>query len=357
MLELVNISKSFPSFSLRNVSFKVEKGDYFILLGVSGAGKSMILETIAGLTKPDSGSMIMEGKDITRQKIQKRGIGLVFQDHAVFPHMSVKDNIAYSLHGTHSGHLIKKEKIEGIARQMSIFPILQRGPLSLSGGELQRVALARTLIQEPKILLLDEPLASLDIQLRNDLRSILRKLNRDGQTVIHVTHDYEEALSLASKIAVIHNGEILQTGKPEEVFQLPRSEFVAHFTGAKNFFKAEIFNEGQITFAVLNETVRIRVMKEQTGKSGYVIIRAEDIILSLDKVDTSMTNNLLGEVKEIMPARNGYEIITSCLPVGKDDRIILHAFITPESFRHLELMEGKKVWIGFKASAVRVISG
>jgi molybdate/tungstate transport system ATP-binding protein len=350
MLELLNISKTFASFSLKNVSFKVDKGDFFILLGVSGAGKSLVLETIAGLIKPDSGTIIMEGKNITREKIQKRGIGLVFQDHAVFPHMSVKENIAYSLHATHSGSMIKKEKIERISRQMSITSFLQRRPLSLSGGELQRVALARTLIQEPKILLLDEPLASLDTQLRYELSSILRKLNRNGQTIIHVTHDYEEALSLASKIAVIHNGEILQTGNPQEVFQLPKSEFVAHFTGAKNFFRVEIITGTQGTFAVLDNSVRIRITQEPTGNSGYIMIRAEDIILSLNKVDTSMTNNFEGIVKEIIPSRNGFEIIA-------DAGILFHAFITGESFKHLELVERKKVWIGFKASVVRVIEG
>lgn len=350
MLELLNISKSFPSFSLKDVSFEVGKGDYFILLGVSGAGKSLVLETIAGLIEPDSGTMILEGKNITRERIQKRGIGLVFQDHAVFPHMSVKENIAYSLHATHSSPVNKKERIERISQQMSITPFLHRRPLSLSGGELQRVALARTLIQEPKILLLDEPLASMDTQLRYELSSILRKLNRNGQTIIHVTHDYEEALSLASKIAVIHNGEILQTGNPAEVFQLPKSEFVAHFTGAKNFFRAEIITGTQGTFAVLDNTAWIRITQEPTGNTGYIVIRAEDIILSLDKVDTSMTNNFEGIVKEIIPARNGFEIIA-------DAGILFHAFITRESFRHLELAEGRKVWIGFKASAVRLIDG
>lgn len=350
MLELQDISKKFPSFSLNGVSLKVRKGDYFILLGVSGAGKSILLETIAGLVTPDHGSIILDGKDITGEKIQKRGIGLVFQDHAVFPHLSVRENIAYSLHGSHSGSQWKKERIERVAAQLNIGSLLHRRPSSLSGGELQRVALARTLIQEPKVLLLDEPLASLDTQLRNELRGILRKLNREGQTIVHVTHDYEEALSLASNIAVIHNGEILQTGTPEEVFQMPKSDFVAHFTGAKNFFRARIIVNAQGTFALLNNNDKFRVTSKATENGAYVLIRAEDIILSVKKVDTSVTNNFKGTVKDIIPARNGAEIVI-------DTGILFHALITNESLRHLELAEGKTVWIGFKASAVRVIEG
>lgn len=350
MLGLHNISRAFPSFSLKNLSFTVDEGDYYILLGVSGAGKSMVLETIAGLVEPDSGTIIMMGKDITREKIQKRGIGLVFQDHAVFPHMTVKENIAYSLHGIHAGHQPKKEKIERISEQLSIKSLLPRKPSTLSGGELQRVALARTLIQEPRILLLDEPLASLDVQLRDELRGILRRLNRNGQTIIHVTHDYEEALSLATKITVIHNGVILQTGTPEEVFQQPKSEFVARFTGARNFFRARIIPADQNTFAVINDSVRIRILQTSTENNGYITIRSEDIVLSLARTDTSMTNNFEGTVKEIIPSRNGFGIIA-------DAGIPLHAFITAESFSHLKLTEGKKVWISFKASAVRVIDG
>ena len=162
MLELRNISKHFPDFSLKDISFTVEKGDYFILLGESGAGKSMLLETIAGLVQPDNGSLIFEGEDITFRKIQDRKIGLVFQDHAIFPHMTVSENIAYSLHGRKLSREIKKEKIARVAEEVSISGLLNRRPSTLSGGELQRVALARTLIQEPKVLLLDEPLASLD---------------------------------------------------------------------------------------------------------------------------------------------------------------------------------------------------
>lgn len=348
MLELRDISVTLGNFSLKSINITVEKGEYFILLGVSGAGKSMVLETIAGLLSPGKGSIFLDGRDITHEKIQKRSIGLVFQDHAVFPHMTVRENIAYPLHGMHKSPSEKKDKILKIAEQISIASLLSRKPATLSGGELQRVALARTLIQEPKVLLLDEPLASMDTQLRSELRGLLRRLNRSGQTIVHVTHDYEEALSLGGKIAVIHNGEILQTGFPMEVFQQPRSEFVAHFTGAKNFFRVKTSNDAGHTNAIVNDKISIRIPVEPDENSGYVIIRAEDIILSRQRIDSSAVNNFEGTVKDIIPSRTGEEVL---IDIG----ILIHAIITRESMNHLEIVEGNLIWISFKASAIQFI--
>lgn len=348
MLELKNISKRFSDFSLKDVSFSVEQGDYFILLGESGAGKSMLLETIAGLVHPESGSLIMEGNDITHHKIQNRKIGLVFQDHAIFPHMTVYENIAYSLHGRKLNNKGKKEKVHQIAEQLSISGLLDRRPSTLSGGELQRVALARTLIQQPRILLLDEPLASLDSHIKSDLRSQLRKIHRQGQTILHVTHDYEEALSLGNRIAVIHDGSVIQEGTPEEVFRNPKSEFIAHFIGARNFFKARLTGENNNSVAIVDKTVVVRLLSPDTGPEGFILIRSEDIILSNNSFDSSATNNFEGTITEIIPGVRGIDVVV-------DAGITLHALITAESLAHLELTEGKKIWLHFKATAVRFI--
>jgi molybdate/tungstate transport system ATP-binding protein len=348
MLELTNISLKAGIFSLRSVSFRVNRGDYFILLGVSGAGKSMVLETIAGLMMPHEGTIKLDGRDITREKIQKRGTGLVFQDHAIFPNMTVKENIAYSLHGLHITHAEKTKRIEKMAEKMNISGLLKRRPGNLSGGELQRVALARTLIQEPAVLLLDEPLASLDIQLRAGVRSLLRGINRQGQTIIHVTHDYEEALSLGNRISVIHDGEILQTGTPEEVFQSPRSEFVAHFTGARNFFRARIATEGNHTHAIITDNIRIALPSNPGLREGFIMVRSEDITVSRIRPETSTLNNFPGIVKEIIPSRNGVELVT-------DVGIPLHALITAESLKNLGITEESAVWLSFKATAIRLV--
>ena len=350
MLEVRNISKRFSDFSLKDISFTVEQGDYYILLGESGAGKSMLLETIAGLLFPESGSIIMEGKDITYEKIQNRRIGLVFQDYAVFPHMTVYENIAYSLSGRKMNSEEKKVSVERISEQLSISGLLSRRPVSLSGGELQRVALARTMIQEPKLLLLDEPLASLDSRIKSELRSQLRKIHRQGQTILHVTHDYEEALSLGNRIAVIHNGSIIQEGKPEEVFRSPKSEFVAHFVGVRNFFKAKMTGERNNSIALAENKLTIKLLPPESGIEGYLLIRSEDIILSNGPFESSATNNFEGTVREIIPSIHGINVVV-------DAGIPFYVLITDESLSRLELYDGKRVWLHFKATAVRFIPG
>lgn len=344
-LELKNISCRFPSFRLDDISFSVNEGDYFILLGMSGAGKSMILEMIAGLVPPDSGTIRLDGQDIMRQKIQDRQVGLVFQDLAIFPHLSVAENIGYSLKGRARAQE-RQERIQQAASRLNIPDLLDRRPETLSGGELQRVALARSLVHQPKILLLDEPLSSLDSSLKAELRKQLRQLNRQGQTLIHVTHDYEEAISLGNRIAVIHEGRIIQQGSPSDVFFTPRSEFVAHFTGARNFFKVTARgNPGEV---IIQEGIRFKLATDAEGGEGYVLLRSEDVFLSRTPVDTSAMNNFDGKIIEIVPSKNGFE-------VHVDIGIPLYSVITRESLEHLKLREGESCYLHFKASAVRFI--
>lgn len=349
MLQLENISKRLGSFSVGNISLHVKKGEYFIILGISGAGKSMLLELIAGLVSPDSGKILLEGKEITDQKIQQRGIGLVFQDFAVFPHLSVRENISYSLHGSGLSHAHKTERITGIAQKMNIAHLLDRRPSTLSGGELQRVALARTLVQNPKILLLDEPLSSLDSKLRGELRSLLREINRMGQTVIHVTHDYEEAVSLADTIAVVHEGTIIQTGSPEEVFAHPKSEFVAHFIGIKNFHKARIRRDPEGLSATIGSGLRVNLAPGDYSDEGFLLIGSDEIILSKTPVESSMTNVFQGTVTEVVPTRNGIEVTV-------DIGFPLYSLVTQQSVDKLGIREGSAVFASFKATAVRFIN-
>ncbi|MDD4603927.1 MAG: ABC transporter ATP-binding protein [Bacteroidales bacterium] len=349
MLEIKDISKKFPDFELNGISFRVAKGDYFILLGESGAGKSMILETIAGLVRPDSGEIWLDGKEISHTKIQERKIGLVFQDHAVFPHLTVMENIAFALHAQGLSREEKRLRVKEIARLLGISGLLHRSPTSLSGGELQRVALGRTLIQKPRVLLLDEPLASLDIQLKRDLRRLLRSIHQEGQTIIHVTHDYEEALALGTNIAVIHKGQVIQTGTPEAVFTHPESEFVAHFVGVKNFFSVHLEIRDQITFAITNNNIPIRIVSESTNEDAFILIRGEDILVSNTPVETSATNNFPGKIVEVVPGVQGVNLTVN---IG----IEMHALITRESVEKLNLKAGGKCWIHFKATAVKMIA-
>ncbi len=346
MLQLKNINITFDDFSLKNFSISVKKGDYYIILGESGAGKSVILEMLSGLIKPNSGKIFFNNKDITKLSIQKREIGIVFQDYAVFPHLNVFNNIAYPLKNKGLSKSEIKNKVFEKARQTEIFELLHRKTTELSGGELQRVALARTLILEPELLLLDEPMGSLDVLLKDNLRTLLRNLNKAGQTIIHITHDYEEALSLANKIAVINSGKLIQEAEPSEIFNHPKSEFIANLTGIKNFFNAKYITENQLS---INDKIAIRANLRKKNCEGYVVIPSDAIILSRNKQQSSALNNFSGKIESIIPSRFGKEIIV-------DIGIKLSVSITNRSVANLNLTEGDEIWLSFKANSVKFIS-
>lgn len=348
MLELINIKKNYAGFRMEDIAFQVQDGDYFVILGPSGAGKTQVLEILAGLVEPDEGEILVDGEDITDKKIQKRPFGLVFQDYAIFPHLNVMENMAFALRHRRLGKREILEKVNSMAEEMEISHLLERRPKTLSGGELQRVALGRTLIRDPRYLLLDEPLASLDVSLRQGLRSLLKKINLGGQTIIHVTHDYEEALVLANKVAVMNQGRIIQTGEAQEVFHRPGSEFVARFTGIKNYFPARLYREQDRQYGELENGQLIRLTTEEPEGRGFILLRGEDIFLSLDDLTTSATNRLRGRITDISPSVSGFEIQV-------DTGIIFYVRITRESLQKLELREGKEVWISFKASNVRFV--
>lgn len=350
-LELKHVSKKLGAFALNDINLKLCDGEYFVLLGHSGAGKSLILETIAGLVRPDKGEVWLNERNITFEKIQHRRIGLVFQDLAIFPHMNVAANIAFPLqrHGTHVN--IDKEVMRQ-AEHTGIAHLLQRRPETLSGGELQRVALARTLAMNPHCLLLDEPLSSLDIQMQDDLRKLLRSINQMGTTILHVTHHFEEAVSLATRVAVLDKGNMLQQGTPDEVFHHPKSKFVADFTGIKNFFKVSVNSkpDSELAEAVILGTELKFILVNVPGISeGFILIRSTDIILSDTSEGLSTANNFPGIVREIVPSGYGYEVL---LDVG----IPLYVQITAASQEKLGLIPGKQVLACFKAPAVRLIA-
>lgn len=350
MLRVEGLSKFYGEFALNNVSFTVKQGDYFMLLGPSGAGKSMILEVIAGLIRPDSGNIYLENIDITQKPIGGREVGLVFQDYAAFPHMSVYSNIAYPLRRKGvKGRALHRRVIE-LAEKLSINHLLNRNPQTLSGGELQRMVLARTLALEPKVLLLDEPLSSLDVQLRAGLRSTLRAINREGTTIIHVTHDYEEAISLANRVAVVNNGIIEQCDTAEEIFQNPKSEFVAKFTGVRNFYPAKIveITEHELRIIQMSTGHRIGGYTDEPSGEGFVCFPESAVSVSKTSPNQSALNIFQGKVVDIFPQRFGYEVTV-------DVGFKVMALVTWESINRLELQHGSDVWVSFKANSLRFI--
>ena len=350
MIRIRSISKKLGNFTLRNISLNVKENEYLVLLGASGAGKTVLLELLAGLVLPDTGTIVLDGRDITREKIQKRKIGLVYQDHALFPHMTVYKNIAYGLAATGLNRKNIREKVRALAKQTGVEHLLERKPSTLSGGEAQRTALARTLAPEPRCLLLDEPLSSLDRGARSGLRSLLRNLHRQGYTVIHVTHNYEEAASLASRVAVIENGSLTQTGQIEEVLKHPASEFVAEFTGIRNFFKGELRRpkHGE-TASFLTEDLTLSILTDAEAGPGYCLVRSKDVTVSAVRPDTSARNRFRGTVVDIEPVHPGME-------VKIDIGFHISALCTGESVNTLAIEVGGSVWVTFKASAVVFIS-
>jgi len=345
MLKLENISIQLGSFELNDINLELEKGDYYVLLGKSGVGKTVLLEIIAGLINPEKGRIFLNNEDITKKKIQKRKVGIVFQDYSVFPHLTVKQNIGYSLKDKKIGKNQKESLINEYAEITNVTHLLNRGTQYLSGGELQRVALARMLVTKPECLLLDEPLASLDVQLKGDLRNLLRKINQNGTTILHVTHDYEEAIALSNKVAVMHVGEIIQKGFTKEVFQKPTNEFVANFTGIKNFFLADFKSQN---IAMIYDSLEIHVSNNNEFKKGKIIICGEEIILSENKIESSATNNFKGKINQIIPYLTNYEVLV-------DIGVVLSVVISEESLQKFNFQENSDVWISFKSSAIKII--
>jgi molybdopterin-binding protein len=351
MLEIKDISAKLGNFTLSNISLEIENGDYLTVLGLSGAGKTVLLEIIAGLVKPSSGAIFLNGKEISKMSIQKRPVGLVYQDMALFPHMTVYKNIAYPMKNIGFSGKEISSRVMALARQTRVTHLLKRHPATLSGGEAQRVALARTLAAEPEVLLLDEPLASLDIKLRQELRELLKEINNTGKTIIHVTHDYMEAATLSKKIAIIEDGELIQWGKPEDVFRNPVSEFVARFSGIKNIFYC-LFHNGQTNSDLITAKTpsgNIINLIEHPGKEkAHVMIPGEDIIVSENQLTTSATNQYKGQIKERYSLNHSVELII-------DTGDVFSVIVSKKSAENAAFSTGKKVWISFKASAVKVL--
>ncbi|RLI11407.1 hypothetical protein DRO33_04125, partial [Candidatus Bathyarchaeota archaeon] len=233
MIRTENLSIDLGEFRLKNVTVEIKEGEYFVLIGPTGAGKTVFVECLAGLYKPDSGRIYLLDEDITDLPPEERGMGYVPQDYALFTHMNVYENIAYGLKERRVPRREVKKRVEEIADLLGIGHLLHRRPSTLSGGEQQRVALARALAIRPRVLLLDEPLSALDEVTRDETIAELRRIHKEtGTTVVHVCHDFDEMLALADRVGVINDGALLQVGTPLEVLWRPADEFVARFMGA-----------------------------------------------------------------------------------------------------------------------------
>jgi ABC-type Fe3+/spermidine/putrescine transport system ATPase subunit len=349
MLSVRDLGIDLRDFAVSGVCFDVEDGDYFVLLGASGVGKTILLELLAGLITPDEGRVLWDGQDITHERIQHRRMGLVYQDQALFPHMTVHQNIAFGLKSRKMQQIALQERVAELAASVNVSDLLHRYPGTLSGGESQRVALARTLATQPRCLLLDEPLSSLDTQSRSDLQALLRSLHRNGHTVIHVTHEYKEAMALASRVAIMENGTITQVGTPGEVFHHPKSEFVARFVGIRNSFEGRLEHREDAALAqFVTGRLAFQVLSDACSGTGFLVFRSEDLMVSHSREDSLGQNCFPGKVVDMAPARLGAEL---SIDIG----VIVTALVTSARLEQLNVERGKDVWISLDPSAARYI--
>lgn len=281
LLELRGLEKTYPdgTLAVRGIDLSVERGEFIVLLGPSGCGKTTTLRMVAGLEIPTGGSISLGNRDVTRLRPALRDVGMVFQFYALYPRLTVRENIAFPLRAVGESKASARSKADKIARHMGIEALLSRHPGQLSGGDQQRVSLARVLVRKPQLQLMDEPLGTLDADARQGLREFIRQRQlTDAMTTVYVTHDQEEAMCLADRVVVMSEGTIRQVGSPKQLYDRPEDLFVARFVGSPgmNFASGEVQrSDGKTEFLFAGSDIRIPVNSPSDGVSRVLGIRAE----------------------------------------------------------------------------------
>ncbi len=353
MIEFEDVSLRLGNFALKNVSLTVNEHDYYFIIGPSGAGKTVILEAIAGLHLPDSGSVRIRGDEASNIPPEKRCLSLVYQDFSLFPHMTVFDNIAFGLKMQRLGKAEIRQRVDGMLERFGLVHLRERHPLTMSGGEQQRVAIARALIVEPEILLLDEPLSALDPVLKEQYVEDLRRIHREHDlTIVQVTHGMGEAMRLASRVAVIIDGQLEAEDDTASVFHAPRTRDIATFVGFENVVDGIVTENrnGVISVDAVGSKITA-IGPYHVGESIAVCLRAEDVTLSqLPSESTSARNVLEGRVIAVNPAGPLVKIIL-------DAGFTLVATVLHESADEMGIEPGMQVFASFKATAVHCTKG
>ena len=357
-VEIERVNKSFGDFTaVKDVSLKVYKGEIFCLLGASGCGKTTLLRMLGGFETPSSGRILIDGEDMTGVPPYERPVNMMFQSYALFPHMNVEQNVAF---GLKQDRLPKGEIQSRVATMLDLVKMgeyARRKPHQLSGGQRQRVALARSLVKRPKLLLLDEPLGALDKKLREHTQFELISLqDKLGVTFVVVTHDQEEAMTLASRIGVMNHGEIVQAGTPSEIYEFPGSKFVADFVGSVNMFEGKLIED---------EPEYVRIGSPELGATIYVshgisappeaivwaAVRPEKIFMSTTAPDAGPDNVVRGAVQDIAYLGD-LSIYLVRLPTGKIVRVT-----QPNTSRHAEAITWEQqVYLSWDATSPVVVT-
>lgn len=344
LVRLLNVSKNFGNVvAVHPVNLDIHKGDFFALLGPSGCGKTTLLRMIGGFLGPTTGTIEIGGTDVTRWGPERRKTNMVFQGYGLFPHMTVRQNIAYGLRLAKQPKKTIEEKVAGILNLVHLADFADRYPSNLSGGQQQRVALARALVMEPAVLLLDESLAALDLKLRKAMQEELRSLHRSiGGTFVFVTHDQGEAMALANRIAVMQDGRIVQQGPPEDIYSAPVTEFVARFIGDANIFRARR-SGGRISLDNSNAF-------ENAGRDGdvVVVVRPDNVRVRRQRPSTQII--LSGRVSDKV-FMGSHVRLTVVLHSGHE----VTAHLLPAHAEELDIAEGETVHIGWDVDSCSVV--
>lgn len=343
-VKLEGLNKDLGDFSIVEVSLTVESGDYFMVLGPTGAGKTILLETIAGIHKPDRGEIWLGDKNVESVPPEDRNIGFVYQDYVLFPHLTVTENVLYGLKARKKNR--PNRRAEEVMDLLGLSHLKDRYPRTLSGGESQKVAVARAIAYEPRSLLLDEPTAALDPQTKESVRTELKNVHQELEiTTLHVTHDQAEAKILGDRIAVMMDGRVKQVGTVHEVFNRPVNDRIASFVGVENIFDGEIVNFEEEVAEI--EVGRFRLHAVTTEKNGSVkvYIRPEDIFISEGPTSTTARNNVPGTVRSVTHLGQVYRVRVD---TG------LSCYVTKQSVEEFGLKPGKEIYTSFKATSVEV---
>jgi putative spermidine/putrescine transport system ATP-binding protein len=297
-LEVQNLVKTFGSNTVvKGASFAFQRGEFISLLGPSGCGKTTILRMIAGFERPSSGTIRVDGRDITNLKPNQRQLGMVFQAYALFPNLTVGDNIAFGLKIAGMPTAERRARVDEMLRLIGLTGFEKRYPYEMSGGQQQRVALARAIAPKPRLLLLDEPLSALDAKIRVSLRQEIRAIQQDlGITTVFVTHDQEEALSISDRIVVMNAGNIEQLGAPHEIYNQPRTRFVATFVGRLNLLEATVVDAGAKIVRVAGETMTIPGLPQGSVSGDGAVLSFRPEVLSLERsplADVQLTGTIV----------------------------------------------------------------
>lgn len=350
-LRLDDLHMDLGEFSLRGVSLRVERGDYLTVMGPTGAGKTILLECIIGFYRPGKGRVFMDGVDITDMPPEKRRIGIVYQDYALLPHLTVSGNIEYGLRKVDPDKASRARKVRDMAASLQIDHLMHRRPDTLSGGEQQRVALSRALVVEPRMLLMDEPLSALDPRTRHDIRNLLRKVVKKRDiTVLHITHDMDDVYALADKVAILKGGILVQHDTTHRVFHRPCNGFIADFVGAAVFDGRTLQGNGGGSRVSVNGLTLNSLDMVTPETEVRVAIRPENVMVCSRPPDGGSARNVVkgilqdlyqeGRITHLSFNANGV-----CIPV----------LVTTSTYMEMGLEPGEERYLVIKAANVRIV--